>query len=517
MNYSSTTLQNEREGNDAFNKKENAKKFRNDKGIREVYGAEADRLVSVARNAKKVRGRVVLLKCSFLIFIYTAIGWCIFQPIFGWTFVDSLYFAMVTVTTVGYGDLTPDDEPWQQVFVGAYAFLGVAFVAIILRTLASRFVRYSKKAAMRLRLEALKESRIMVEIALGEESQSYALGREPKQARSSERKFSESISMSIQAKEAALLTKAVSGVSWVQKHYHRLKRMHGALVDIGVICIQIVSMWCVGALILMYAEGFTFTQSIYCSIITSLSVGYGDYYPVTQRGRLAFSFYIPISVTVVMGCVGQLLEMYKGVNTVRCVKIAPMTKIFDLDLDGDGKVSMSEYVLFMLTETKDVDIKVIEGLKEQFRAMDSDKSGELTKSDFPKSLEVQTTTTVFYGTEVASVEWKVVPKDPSLIVPDTLQISEQYAKKRESPIHATNMEEPLSPSILVQKEDPKPPAVTKNPALMDFASSNTVGTGSERQRAYVPPLRNGADVSKLYDLDAEKKEGIAVASERIWV
>jgi hypothetical protein len=40
-----------------------------------------------------------------------------------------------------------------------------------------------------------------------------------------------------------------------------------------------------------------------------------------------------------MGCVGQLLVVYKLYNTVHAIKLEPMTKIFTLDENGDGEVS----------------------------------------------------------------------------------------------------------------------------------------------------------------------------------
>jgi hypothetical protein len=132
-------------------------------GIRELRGAEADKVLAKVGHVKKVRGREVVAKCFLIILIYTMIGWASFSPIFGWTFIDSFYFAMVTVTTVGYGDLTPEDDDGQQIFIACYAFLGVAFLAAILSELSTRLVRYVKKMAMRAKETAMQESRVLLE------------------------------------------------------------------------------------------------------------------------------------------------------------------------------------------------------------------------------------------------------------------------------------------------------------------------------------------------------------------
>lgn len=53
----------------------------------------------------------------------------------GWQYDDALYWAMVTITTVGFGDLTPDTDG-GKVFTIFYAILGVFYVSSALNELA---------------------------------------------------------------------------------------------------------------------------------------------------------------------------------------------------------------------------------------------------------------------------------------------------------------------------------------------------------------------------------------------
>ena len=41
----------------------------------------------------------------------------------GWSWLDSLYFSVITLATVGYGDLSPT-TPLSKVFTMAYIFVG---------------------------------------------------------------------------------------------------------------------------------------------------------------------------------------------------------------------------------------------------------------------------------------------------------------------------------------------------------------------------------------------------------
>ena len=60
----------------------------------------------------------------------------------GWSWIDSLYFSSVAVTTVGFGDLTPTTDA-SKLFTVFYIFSGVAIIATYLNT---RFQRRAAKA-----------------------------------------------------------------------------------------------------------------------------------------------------------------------------------------------------------------------------------------------------------------------------------------------------------------------------------------------------------------------------------
>jgi potassium channel subfamily K len=363
----------------------------NTEGIREVRGQKAQELLRKVETKKHIRRRDVALKCFFIVLLYTGIGWSTFSPIFGWTMVDSFYFAMVTVTTVGYGDIIPENDPGQQMFTACYAFLGVAFLTAIVREVVIKAFEIINKVLLRARLEAMHESRLLLEHHVRLKRGTLLPGGENNGS-------------------VHLPGNAARMGQWLYTNYRIYKRKGGALVDLLLVIMQLVLVWFTGAMILWITEGFTLIQSFYCAVITSLSVGYGDYYPGTQTGRLAFAFYIPVSVSVVLGCVGQLVGVMKNYFTVHAITRAPMTKIFELDTNKDGQVSEAEYVMFMLAETREVDPLLLDGLRAQFRALDQDKSGGLSEADFPEMLEVETTTVV-YRSQIESVAWKVVPKE----------------------------------------------------------------------------------------------------------
>jgi voltage-gated potassium channel len=66
---------------------------------------------------------------GFLVLFLLVLGSTFYFYVENWSMVDSLYFCAMTVTTIGYGDLTPSSDI-SKLFTIVYAFTGIgAFVA----------------------------------------------------------------------------------------------------------------------------------------------------------------------------------------------------------------------------------------------------------------------------------------------------------------------------------------------------------------------------------------------------
>ncbi len=64
-----------------------------------------------------------------------AIGSVVYMEVEGWTLLDAVYFCVVTLATVGYGDLHPT-TPFGRAFTILYIVVGVGILAAFITGLA---------------------------------------------------------------------------------------------------------------------------------------------------------------------------------------------------------------------------------------------------------------------------------------------------------------------------------------------------------------------------------------------
>lgn len=88
--------------------------------------------------------RDLLYTTAIVIFI----GTIIYHFIEGWSYVDSLYFSVVTLTTIGFGDFAPQTDA-GKLFTVFYIIMGIGVILTFINTLQhhykeSRKIKHSK-------------------------------------------------------------------------------------------------------------------------------------------------------------------------------------------------------------------------------------------------------------------------------------------------------------------------------------------------------------------------------------
>ena len=84
----------------------------------------------------------------FLIILLEIIGTLTYHHIEGWTYLEAVYFSTVTLTTVGYGDITPKTDLGRIVTI-FYAIFGIGIVLYGLSTVSAHFIEQREKEFIR--------------------------------------------------------------------------------------------------------------------------------------------------------------------------------------------------------------------------------------------------------------------------------------------------------------------------------------------------------------------------------
>jgi hypothetical protein len=74
--------------------------------------------------ARDPEGKVLLISAALTL----AVGTVVYSQLEGWSLLDSLYFSVVTLATVGFGDLHPTTDI-AKLFTVLYILVGVGIIA----------------------------------------------------------------------------------------------------------------------------------------------------------------------------------------------------------------------------------------------------------------------------------------------------------------------------------------------------------------------------------------------------
>lgn len=77
---------------------------------------------------------------TFLVVVLLASGSLFYWRFEGWNFLDSLYFSVITLTTVGYGDFSPQTTA-GKVFTIVYVLIGLGILVSFLSAVAGHAVQ----------------------------------------------------------------------------------------------------------------------------------------------------------------------------------------------------------------------------------------------------------------------------------------------------------------------------------------------------------------------------------------
>jgi potassium channel subfamily K len=251
-----------------------------------------------------------------------------------WTWTDAVYFAVCSLTTVGYGDLYPTTVP-GKIFTCVYVYMGIGIISAALGYMIN----------------------VMLEGAA-----------------------SESDDMLAQA-----------GGQEAQKKLKRAKKLKRYITSISLVLISIIIGTCFYSFVFDIGSERVGSERVldafYMTCITMTSVGYGDYSPQTQGGRLFGIFWILFGTLVVVNVATDLADTFlaakqEQINRRIMAKSLRSKDLLQLDQDKSGQISELEYLEHMLVKLRLAEPQQITELRDRFKELDKSGDGIISQEDF---------------------------------------------------------------------------------------------------------------------------------------
>lgn len=95
-----------------------------------------------------VRLRIQISAAVSAIVFLLGLGTVVYHFLEKWTWVQSFYFSVVTLGTVGYGDLVPTTE-LSRLFTALYIIVGAAIFLAALGVIGATYIRHRERMILK--------------------------------------------------------------------------------------------------------------------------------------------------------------------------------------------------------------------------------------------------------------------------------------------------------------------------------------------------------------------------------
>ncbi|KAK5162867.1 uncharacterized protein LTR77_011124 [Saxophila tyrrhenica] len=240
-----------------------------------------------------------LMLQTILLLTYILAGGGVYSVIEKWSYLDSTYFSVVTIFTIGFGDFTPATHLGRSLFfpfaVGGILFVGVIIANIRTLVLESGSVKVSTRLVEKARFKSIKA---------GNPDEGILRLRGVKK-----RDCNADTELERREKEFLIMRE-------IQAEAAQNNRLFSLIFS----SIAFMILWFIGAVVFWQAESksvggedWTYFSSLYFTFVAQLTIGYGELAPQTNSAKPAFVFWALIALptlTVLVGAIGDTVSAF---------------------------------------------------------------------------------------------------------------------------------------------------------------------------------------------------------------
>jgi potassium channel subfamily K len=213
--------------------------------------------------------------------VYLLIGALIYSNIEGWKYLDAVYWADFTLLTVGIGDDFVPKTHLGRSLLFPYAIGGIVSVGLVVGSVRSLVLERGKQKVHARFTEKRRESALA---SIDPDSRTIKVGWFKRY------KFSQK-----GLNEAQRRQQEFNIMRKIQAGAHQQRRWLALFLSATAAC----ALWFVGAAVFMLAENdqqWSYFASMYFAYTSLLTIGYGDFQPVSNSGKPFFVFWSLLAV-----------------------------------------------------------------------------------------------------------------------------------------------------------------------------------------------------------------------------
>jgi len=333
-----------------------------------------------------VDNRPILVNCAWYLAIYAGISVVAYSFVFEqWPIIDSVYFAVATFTTCGYSDTEPSTAQ-GQIFTIIFAIYGVIILGVfigIFGNMVSQAQTKTMKKFQRKKQKQMLRTMFPTSIMIGDQNDKTDNNNNTAVDNNNNNTAdTEGIDDDDHSSTTQRPSPPVETTGFWQEHISLaddiFKVLRAEFPSIALVAVM--------AIFLGWREQWTWTSTLYFSVMAATTTGYGDYTPTNQIDKVYCMVFLPLAVAVFGEVLGRIATVYiqrqqrqaeyKFLN--RSMTLCDMRK---MDRDDDGKVDKFDFVAFLLVALQKVDRATIDELSEVFDSLDKNGNGTLEAED----------------------------------------------------------------------------------------------------------------------------------------
>jgi potassium channel subfamily K len=280
-----------------------------------------------------------------VLLIYFVVGVSFYSSEEGMPFILSLYFCMITFTTVGFGDFAPSTFACK-LFTCSFVFVGLAIIATLVSNLLDYIIEERSKAQKQKWCNKFDEQDSVIQFHSNDSSTSECLGA------------------------------PVPGFA--------RPIVRGLKQSVIIISLNIL----IGTIFYSHiVDNYSLIDAFYLSCMIITTVGYGDIKPTNDYAR-AFTILYSLLGTLMTGNAlskfANAISDYKQAQVEASVLAKPLNVGTLLAMDVDKTnigVSKEEFVLYKLKAMGALDPDLVLRAESQFHRLDITKTGYLSVKD----------------------------------------------------------------------------------------------------------------------------------------